>query len=189
MGAGRHVDREVRTVETVYAVEDRVAYNVVYYGRTELHDALDTDPVWQIWRVARDGQDVDTVYADNGKYRLKWADRYGYFSPEPAYEPTPTNTTYPSGLTIAGKITIVAITDATWTALPPIPLNNRNAMAIQNDSGVEIKLQYNPLEPGYVGVKMSPSVERMYDITTGIPIYAKAFPGSGAVNITVEELS
>lgn len=179
----------MRTVETVRSVVDQVAYNVVYYGRTEQHGAADSDEVWQIWRVSGTGANRLTEFADDGKYRLKWSDRATYFGPEPAYEPTPATTFYPSGLTVAGKVTEVAIDDTNWQALPAIPLTNRNAMSIQNVSAVEIKLGYDPLESGYVGVRVPVSGERMYDITDGIPIYAKAAPGSGTVTIVVEELS
>lgn len=92
-----------------------------------------------------------------------------------------------SGLTIAGRITEVTINDATWTALPATPLTNRNAMSIQNRSGVEIKLNYDNTVATYFGVVITNNGERMYDITDDIIIYAKS--SSGTVNIVVEEIS
>lgn len=97
-----------------------------------------------------------------------------------------------SGLKIAGRVTIVSINDATWTALPPGgALTLRNAICIINTSTVEIKVNYDfpvLLPAGYVGVPLEPNGnQRFYDITPAIPIYAKSFLGT--VDITVEELS
>jgi hypothetical protein len=100
-----------------------------------------------------------------------------------------TGTLKVSGLNIAGRATSVSIDDATWTPLPATPLDARNAIGIQNVSGVEIKLNYDPATVGYVGVKMGIEAERYYDITDDIIIYARATPGSGAVTVMVEELS
>ena len=92
-----------------------------------------------------------------------------------------------SGLKIGGRISTVAINNTTWTALPVAPLANRNAIAIQNESGVSIKIGYDPLEPGYVGMTVADGGERQYDIAGSIVLYAKS--SSGNVNITVEELA
>lgn len=93
----------------------------------------------------------------------------------------------PSGLTIAGRITIVSINNLTWTALPATALANRNAICILNTSAVEIKLQYDNTTIGYVGVPLAVTNQRFYDITDDIIIYAKS--SAGTVDITVEELS
>jgi hypothetical protein len=102
---------------------------------------------------------------------------------------TITGTLKVSGLNIAGRVSIVTIDDVNWTPLPAVPLDQRNAIGIQNSSAVEIKLNYDPSTIGYVGVKMGIEGERYYDITDAIPIYAKAAPGSGTVTVTVEEIS
>ena len=52
-----------------------------------------------------------------------------------------------SGLNIAGRITKVTINDTTYVALPAIPLDKRNAMSIQNISGVQISLEYDSAAP------------------------------------------
>lgn len=100
-----------------------------------------------------------------------------------------TGTLKVSGLTIGGRVSVIDIDDTNWTPLPLAPLANRNAMGIQNSSGVEIKLQYDSTVVGYVGVKMGIEAERYYDITDAIPVYAKAAPGSGAVQIIIEEIA
>lgn len=92
-----------------------------------------------------------------------------------------------SGLSIAGRITEVTLSSTAWTPLPATPLADRNSIAIQNVGGVEIKLNYDNTESGYVGVKVPADAERQYDITESIIIYAKA--QSGTPTITVEELS
>lgn len=93
----------------------------------------------------------------------------------------------PAGLTIGGRISSVSLDTTNWTPLPAIPLANRNALSIQNISGVEIKLQYDDTTVGYVGVAVGPSNERFYSISDSIVIYAKA--SSGSPSILVEELA
>ena len=93
----------------------------------------------------------------------------------------------PSGLNIAGLITIVSINDSTWTALPITPLTDRNAICIQNSSGVEIKINYSSSIVGYVGISIPNNGQRYYDITENIVIYAKS--SAGNVDVTVEEIS
>lgn len=91
------------------------------------------------------------------------------------------------GLSIAGRISIVSIDNLTWTALPAAALTNRNGMSIQNIANQNIKLQYDPLTVGWIGVQMVPGSERFYDIQQTIIIYAKS--QTSAVDILVEELS
>lgn len=100
-----------------------------------------------------------------------------------------TGTLKVSGLNIAGRVSQVTIDDSSWTPLPALALENRNAIGIQNSSGVEIKLNYDPATIGYIGVKMGIEAERYYDITDAIIIYAKAAPGAGTVSVIIEELS
>ena len=92
-----------------------------------------------------------------------------------------------SGLNIAGRLSQVTLSAGAWTALPAIPLADRNALSIQNSGGVEIKIGYDNAEPGYVGVKIAPDNERFYDVTENVIIYAKA--SAGTPTIQVEELS
>lgn len=186
---GRKVDKEVRTDEVLLTKEDGVAYNIAYFGRTEIILALDSEPVWQIKRVTTSVGIKKVEYANYGKYNLVWDDRYSYFSPDPPVEyAPPLGVVGVSGLTIAGKITVVTLNDVGWTALPAVPLVQRNQINLQNDSGFDFKLQYNPLTAGYVGFKIADGVERQYGITDTIIVYGKFQPG-GAGSITVEELS
>ena len=93
-----------------------------------------------------------------------------------------------SGLSVGGRVTEVALNAITWTALPATPLANRNAMAIQNESGIDIKLNYSSGVSGYVGVTVSgANGERQYDISDEIILYGKS--ASGTPTITVEELA
>lgn len=93
----------------------------------------------------------------------------------------------PSGLKIGGLITEVLLNAATWTALPASPLLERNALSLQNYSGVEIKVNYSPAVPGYIGMVVPTGGERQYDISDGIILYAKA--SAGAPTVTVEEIA
>lgn len=92
-----------------------------------------------------------------------------------------------AGLRTGGRVTEVALNSSTWTALPATPLTARNALAIQNTSGIEIKLNYASDVVGYVGVKVAAGSERQYDITDTIIMYAKS--ASGTPTITVEEIA
>ncbi len=93
----------------------------------------------------------------------------------------------PSGLRNGGLITEVTLSAAAWTALPATPLPARNAIAIQNISAVEIKIQYDNTVATYVGVVIPVGGERQYDITDQIVVYAKASAGSPI--IIVEEIA
>ena len=92
-----------------------------------------------------------------------------------------------SGLKNGGKVTEVTIDDTSWTALPTSALSNRNAMAIQNYSGQDVKLNYDNAIVGYVGVLLKDGNERFYDISDSIIIYAKS--SSSSCTLIVEELS
>lgn len=95
---------------------------------------------------------------------------------------------FPSGLKNAGKFTEVEINSSTWTALPATPLTDRNAMAIQNNSNTNVKVNYDNSVSGYEGMTISKrGGERQYDIKDSIVIYAKS--ESGTVTLDVEELS
>jgi hypothetical protein len=95
----------------------------------------------------------------------------------------------PGALTKSGKITEVLINDSSWTQLPAIPLANRRSLSIQNDSGFEIKVNFDASTIGYIGAKIRNTNERFYSISSNMPIYAKSRPGSGSIAIIVEELS
>lgn len=100
-----------------------------------------------------------------------------------------TGTFSPSGLKNGGKVTEVDIDDTTWTAIPGTALTLRNALSIQNRTGVECKINYDNAVVGYVGIVIPDAGERFYDITDDIVVYAKAAPGSGTVTLFIEELS
>jgi len=93
----------------------------------------------------------------------------------------------PSGLNVAGKITVVTLSAGSWTALPATPLTDRNAISMQNLSGIEVKVNYDNTESGYVGMVVANGSERFYDITDNVILYAKA--ASGMPTVTVEEIS
>jgi len=93
----------------------------------------------------------------------------------------------PAGLTTGGRLSFVTLSTGAWTALPASPLANRNALSIQNTSGIEIKIDYVNTEPTYKGVAIGSGNERFYTITDSIIIYAKA--ASGTPEILVEELA
>lgn len=96
--------------------------------------------------------------------------------------------TVPSGLTVGGKITEVIVTDSAWAPLPAAAFANRNQLNIQNESAFNIKIRYDNVPAGYVGVTIASGSERQYAIKDTITIYAKFEPG-GSGTIQVEELA
>jgi len=98
-----------------------------------------------------------------------------------------TGTFKPSGLNVGGKVTEVALNSTSWTALPLVPLAGRNAISIQNRSGIEIKINYINTPIAYIGMTITDGSERFYDITDNIIIYAKSVTGTPSIN--VEEIA
>jgi hypothetical protein len=94
-----------------------------------------------------------------------------------------------SGLAIAGKVSVTTIDSDQWYPFPSSPLANRNALAIQNISGVDILLNYDPLAISTEGITILNGYERQYDITDSIIIYLRRKIGSGPISVQSEELS
>ena len=92
-----------------------------------------------------------------------------------------------SGLSTAGRITSVDVSDSVWTSIPEIPLENRNAIAIQNDSGVDVKINYSNTADTSLGINISNGCERFYDITDSIDLFA--ISSSGTATLIIEEIS
>lgn len=186
---------------------ERASSTVVYYGWALHHGVDETDALWAIKRVASIGGVIKEEWAKGGTFHAKWSDRATYFG---AVAPGGTSLAQPvsifdsfgnaitganpldvtasfSGLRTAGLISEVELSDTDWTALPPTPLAGRNAMSIQNTSGVSIKINYDPTETRYFGVQIASGLERFYDIKETIQIFAKA--QTGTPKIILEELS
>jgi len=85
-----------------------------------------------------------------------------------------------------GLVTVVALNSSTWTALPSTAATNRKAVAIQNRSGIDIKVNYSSGVAGYVGMTIPDGGERFYDMSSAVTIYGKSASGTPSVN--VEEL-
>lgn len=100
-----------------------------------------------------------------------------------------------TGLREGGRISEIPLNASTQTPLPAIPKVRRNAVAIQNTSGIEVKINYAPNLPadidtdipGYVGIVIADKSERQYDITEDVIIFAKA--KTGTPTIVIEEIS
>jgi hypothetical protein len=103
-------------------------------------------------------------------------------------EGTLTGEISPSGLKNGGRITEVTLIANQWTALPPTPLTNRNALGIQNQSGVDIKVNYPPLPDAYIGWIIPPADSKLYDVTDNIVIYGRP-SGNDDVIVIAEEIS
>jgi hypothetical protein len=186
--------RSTRTQEIRLYKFDEPEVNIRYTGRSDSMLAADSDPKWQIMREYRLNDISITEYANKGSFTAKWSDRVSYFSVATPDPDQPLNGTMevsgtfsPSGLKNGGRMTLVTLNTATWTALPALPLSDRNGLSVQNQSGVDIKLNYDNTEPGYVGSRLAPDGERFYDIKDTIIVYGKA--SAGTPTILIEEIS
>jgi len=189
-------ERLVRGEQIRLIKYDTPEVNIRYTGRSKSMRALDSDKLWQIQLEYKVGDVVVSTYALMGEFSCTWNDRASYFPAPTPDAGNPLNGTLSvsgtfttSGLKIAGLITTVTINDATWTALPGTPLANRNAISVQNESAFQVRYNYNPLTVGYKGVRINADGERFLDVTESIILYAKASPGSGSVDLIIEELS
>lgn len=203
----QQTDRQRRIDEVLYRIEDRPAANVLYVGLTDSFLASKADPVWQIKRVSKTGNETTTMYADHGKYSQIWNDRVSLFPAVALVDeaqhpqnvaifdengnaftpgnPLPVTGSLSLGIVTQGLVTVVSINDTGWTALPAVSVADRKALCVYNTSGVEIKLNY-ATPGGYVGVPLVSGNQRFYS-DTNIIVYARS--SSGSVNVTVEEMS
>lgn len=91
-----------------------------------------------------------------------------------------------SGLNNGGLFTEVPVNSTTWVALPLTALTDRNSIGIQNQSTVEMKLNFaQPV--GYEGWILKQNSAKFYDIKENIIVYAKTKTGTGIIGI--EEIS
>ena len=101
-----------------------------------------------------------------------------------------------SGLRNGGQITLITLSSTSWTRMARSAfttptgtgaLLDRNAICIQNQSGIACKLEYDNTVAGYTGILVPNGAERHYDITEDIDVYLKA--ESGTPVIALEEIS
>lgn len=187
--------RQVRTDEIKLIKIDEPAANIRYIGRSSSLRGTTSEPIWQILRQYRNGDIITSTYALMGEFKGVWDNRTAYFDAAIPDNDNPldgnisvTGEFTPSGLRIAGRVTEVLLSTTDWTALPPGgALANRNAINIQNYSGDEIRLNYDPTVAGFSGIILNDQSERALDIKDTIQLYAKARIG-GSV-IIVDEIS
>ena len=91
------------------------------------------------------------------------------------------------GASVGGKFTEVTLSTSTWKALPAVSLVGRRYLAIQNKSGLEIKVNWDNTETDYKGMVIDTGAERFYDVAAGVVLYAKSASGTPTINI--EELA
>lgn len=185
----KNIADEIRLVKI-----DEPAANVRYIGRSDSMRALDTDAAWQILRQYRQGDLIVSNYAHMGVFDAKWSDRASYFLPATFDSTKPldggmtiSGSVAQSGLNIGGRVTEVSLNDTSWTALPPVSLQKRNSIQVQNFSGVDITINYIADNASDFGVIVRDSSERIYMITDAIVLYGRS--SLGVAKIIVEEIA
>lgn len=194
---------EVRTQEIRLLKYDDPFTNIRYTGRSSSMRGLDSQPIWQILRVYKNcttGVTVET-HANMGEFNCVWDDRASYFtaavgdnscsiSPSTSVSGTLTVASHPQGLLKEGRHSFITVNAVSWTALPAVPLADRNGVSIQNESGTAVRIRY--LEgigdltwrgsriPGNNG-------DRFYNVKDTIVLYAMAETGTAA--LIIEEIS
>jgi hypothetical protein len=176
--------------------EDRSETGCVIIGQTHLHNALDSQPVWQLRRLSYVAPGVlSTEYADHGKYNQVWDNRVAIFGPcppgaieVPGYPPTTvpfhtavgtivtdgTEQTVATFLVPAGtnrSLTVGNITTtATGTARIRRGATEIHAKRTTNDIQ-NIELKFNPEYPIIAGDVIALTFER----TSGGPSTVQGF--------------
>ena len=107
----------------------------------------------------------------------------------------------PQGLANEGRITMVTVTDASWTRLVVTPMTNRRAASIQatdglgTDSTSDILLNYSvlgtPAVPptGTQGSLIVAGSEKFYDVNSNVDFWVRVVAGGGSFDIVFEEIS
>jgi len=107
----------------------------------------------------------------------------------------------PQGLANEGRVSIVTVTDASWTRLVATPMANRRAASIQAtdgfgvDSTSDILLNYSVLgtpavaPTGTQGSLIVAGSEKFYDVNSNVDFWVRVVSGGGSFNIVFEEIS
>ena len=83
--------------------------------------------------------------------------------------------------------TVVALSSASWTALPTTALSGRKSIAIQNQSGAGAIVMVNFTGTGSAGWQISNLGGRTLAVNDSVTVYGQMVSGSGSV--LVEELA
>lgn len=192
MVAGRKVDIERRTDEVLFYKEDRVAYNIAYYGRTEVFTALGSDALWQIKRITISGTVKTVEYANFGKYNCVWDNRTSYFgaAPAPIADPGMAVNSVPQGISTGIKFSKPSVNDAGWTLVGGSVIGRR-AIVVQNPTVAVMYVWNNFYDPlpalAADGYDIQPTSQSTFNCTEAVPIYVRGALGSGLNTIKIME--
>lgn len=177
--------RQVRNQEIKLIKIDEPSANIKYIGRSSSMRGLDSENCWQILREYKNGDVIESTYANMGEYNCSWNNRASYFSAAiPDDSNSVTGSITVQGIAGSGRVTEVVVNSTTWTALPASPLVGRKALSIQNPSATEVKINYSNSVPGYAGMVVLPNGgERGYSVDSSVVIYGKSVAGSVTLNV------
>jgi len=107
----------------------------------------------------------------------------------------------PQGLANEGRVTMVTVTDASWTRVVATPLVGRRAASTQNtdgfgvDSPASILINYalavTPAVPptSSQGIVIRSGEERFYDVNDQVDFWVRVVAGGGSFDVVFEEIA
>jgi hypothetical protein len=189
-GSG-HVDIYRRTDPVMYTLEDRGTFDRIIFGRTPKFNTNTAAAQWQVWCAYYDGNVITTTFANDAKYNCTWDDRASYFSglgPGAAFPgETLTGEVESTSPIAGGRITLVTLTNAAWTAIPAVAVANRQGLGIQNLAGNSVRLNWTNTAPAGEGILLGDGSERYYSVKASATLYGRFTTLASGV-VTVEEL-
>jgi len=172
---------------------------------------LDADEAWLLERtIVANGVIVEVEYADDARFSQSWDNRLASFGPPangtgaapgdpnlfipPVRIFTSDGTVFsPTGGGSTGTTFQVGINNTGWTLVPANVIDNIVSLNIQNNTGQNVRLNFDNTEPGFLGQQLADQQERIYtlfpraiaDVT--FLVYAKS--ELGAVTLDVEAIA
>lgn len=87
----------------------------------------------------------------------------------------------------SGRVTVVALNNTAWTALPGTPLANRQGLAVQNLSGDNVLLNWSNAAAPTSHIFLASGAERFYQAKDTAILYGR-LQNNASGDVHIEEL-